>query len=100
MTVKLIWIEHDAHHKPISIREEILHGETGKSLTKGRVSKLIGRMHPELRCAGGVMLVDASEHNYKWYLFGRKLAPNKWLSVYADPVLSDQRADPAIVDNC
>lgn len=86
MRVKLIFIERDVRGKDLSTREEVLHGESAKSLTRNRVARLIARHHPELQHAGGVWLLDASETSYKWYVRTEKLGRNKWLTVYADPL--------------
>jgi hypothetical protein len=86
MRVKLIFIERDFSGKDLSTREEVLYGESAKSLTRSHVARLIARHHPELKHAGGVWLLDASETRHKWYVQTEKLGPNKWLTVYADPL--------------
>jgi hypothetical protein len=86
MRVKLIFVERDVRGNDLHMREEGLQGESAKNLTRNHVAKLIARYHPELRHAGGVWLLDASETRYKWYVGTEKLGPNKWLSVYADPL--------------
>ena len=86
MRVKLIFIERDVRGKDLSTREEVLHGESAKSLTRNHVARLIARHHPELQHAGGVWLLDASETSHKWYVQTQKLGANKWLTVYADPL--------------
>jgi hypothetical protein len=89
MRVKLIFVERDLRGNDLSSREEVLQGESAKSLTRSHVAKLISRHHPELRHAGGVWLLDASETRYKWYVGTEKLGPNKWVTVYADPLGED-----------
>jgi hypothetical protein len=86
MRVKLIFIERDFSGKDLSTREEVLESESAKSLTRNHVARLIARHHPELRHAGGVWLLDASETNHRWYVQTEKLGSNKWLTVYADPL--------------
>jgi hypothetical protein len=86
MRIKLIFIERDFRGKDLSKREEVLQSESAKSLTRNHVARLIARHHPELRSAGGVWLLDGSEANHKWYVQTEKLGPNKWLTVYADPL--------------
>jgi len=86
MRVKLIFIERDVRGKDLSTREEVLHGESAKNLTRNHVARLIARHHPELQHAGGVWLLEVSENSYKWYVRTEKLGPNKWLTVYADPL--------------
>ena len=41
----------------------------------------VARHHPELRVAGKVWLIEASEIPYKWYLRSEQLGPNRWRSV-------------------
>jgi len=86
MRVKLIFIETDFRGKDLSTREEVLHSESTKSLTRNHVARLIARHHPELQHSSGVWLLDALETSYKWYVGTEKLGPNKWLTVYADPL--------------
>ena len=85
MRVKLIFVERDLRGKDLSTREEVLQGESAKSPTRNYVAKLIARYHPELRRAGSMWLLNASETRYKWFVGTEKLGPNKWLSVYANP---------------
>ena len=93
MRVKLIFVERDFGGKDLCTREEVLSGESAKSLTRNYVAKLIARHHPELQHAGGaVWLLDASETSYKWYVGSQKLGSNRWLTVYADPVV-DQTSE-------
>lgn len=86
MRVKLVWIEQDFRGNHLSQREELLEGESSKSLTRNHVARLIARHHPELGFAGRIMLIDASEKPYKWYVKAIKQDANKWMYVYADPM--------------
>jgi hypothetical protein len=86
MQVKLVWIERDFRGKKISEREEILRGESAKSLTRNHVARLIARHHPELQFASRIMLVNASEEGYKWYVKATKTDSGNWIDVYANPV--------------
>lgn len=86
MRVKLVWIERDFRGNHLSQREEILEGESAKSLTRNHVARLIARQHPELGFAGQIMLIDASEAPYKWHVKAIKQDSNKWMYVCADPM--------------
>ena len=86
MRIKPIFIERDFRGNDLNRREEILQGESAKSLTRNHVAKLIALHHPELSHAGGVWLLDASETSYKWYVRTDKLGSNRWVTVYADPL--------------
>jgi len=92
MRVKLVWIERDFHHTELSRREEILRGESAKTPTRNHVARLIARHHPELQFASRVILVDASEEGYRWYVRANQVSSNRWVYVYADP-LEDVPAD-------
>jgi hypothetical protein len=81
-----MFVEKDFRGTELSIREEILSGESTKSLTRNHVARLIARHHPELRHSSGVWLMDSSETTYKWFVHTEQLGPNKWLTVYADPL--------------
>jgi hypothetical protein len=86
MRVKLTYIEKDFRGKELANREEVLQGESAKSLTRNHVARLIARHHPELASAGGMWLLDASETAHKWYIRATRLDTNRWLYVYADPI--------------
>ena len=86
MRVKLTFVERDFRGNDLATREECLQGESAKSLTRNHAAKLIARHHPELRSAGGVWLLDASETNHKWFIGAQKLGPNRWVYAYADPL--------------
>lgn len=86
MQVKLTFIERDFRGNDLTTREEFLKGESAKSLTRNHAAKLIARHHPELKSAGGLWLLDASETSHKWFIGAEKLGPNKWVYVYADPL--------------
>jgi hypothetical protein len=86
MRVKLVWVERDFRGTELSRREEILNGESAKTPTRNQVARLIARHHPELQFAGRVMLLDASEEDYKWHVRANKMGSNCWSYVYADPI--------------
>ena len=86
MRVRLTWVERDFRGSALSSREEILHGESAKSLTRNHVARLITRSHPELLFANGIMLLDASEEGHKWYVRAIQTSSNSWVHVYADPL--------------
>jgi hypothetical protein len=90
--VKLIFIERDRRGNELQVREEFLESDSTKSLTRNHVAKLIARHHPEMQHAGGVMLLDASETPYKWFVDATQLGTNRWLYVYAHP-LNDTNTD-------
>jgi len=98
MRVKLTFVERDVRGNELSLREEVLEGESAKSLTRDHVARLIARHHPELRVAGRLWLIDASETPYKWYIRSVQLGPNRWLYIYADPLLpqaSEHESSPS-----
>jgi len=86
MLVKLFWVERDFRGSELSKREEILHGESTKKTTRNHVARLIARHHPELQFASRVILVDASEQGYKWYVRANQMTSNRWVYVYAEPL--------------
>jgi hypothetical protein len=86
MQVRLVFIERDFRDNDVASREEILCGESTKSLTRNHVAKLIARHHPELGHAGRVWLLDASGTAHKWYVGTERLGSNRWLTAYADPL--------------
>ena len=92
MRVKLIFVARDFRGKDLCTREEVLNGDSEKSLTRNHVAKLIARHHPELEHAGSLWLLDASETSNKWYVGTQRLGSNRWLTVYADP-LAEQPTD-------
>ena len=91
MRVRLIFIETDFRGNNLSQREEIIEGESSKSVTRNHVASLIARHHPELKHAGGVWLLDSSETPHRWYVHTQKVAQNRWLNVYADPVAEQEQ---------
>ena len=95
MQIRLVWIERDFRGKKLSEREEILHGESAKNPTRNHVARLIARHHPELQFADRIMLTNASEEGYKWYVKATKADSGHWVYVYADPV---KDAGPTRVD--
>jgi hypothetical protein len=86
MRVKLVWVERDFRGSELSRREEILRGESTKSPTRNHVARLIARHHPELQFASRVMLGDASEEGYKWYVRANQMSSNRWVYIYAEPL--------------
>lgn len=86
MRVKLVLIERDFRGKELLKREEILCGDSVKNPTRNYVARLIARHHPELRFAGKIFLINASEEGHKWYVKAIQLDPNRWLYAYADPL--------------
>jgi hypothetical protein len=78
MRVKLTYIERDFRGKE---------GESSKSTTRNHVARLILRHHAELQFAGQLFLIDSPEEGHKWYLRSRKVAQNRWIEVFADPLV-------------
>lgn len=86
MRVKLTFIEKDFRGNRLSMREEILQGESQKNLTRGHVARLIQRHHPELSFACKVTLSDAYEDPHRWHVKTFRVETNHWMYVYADPL--------------
>ena len=80
--LRLTWIEVDQHERILSQREEILEGESQRSVTKGNARKLISRTYPDKR----VSMIDASRPPHKWCAVIEMVTPNRWLYIYADPL--------------
>jgi hypothetical protein len=89
LKIKLIWIEKDFRGNEVALSQEILHGESAKTPTRNQVAKLIARLHPELISVTRVSLLNSSETSHKWYVKSNQLGPNRWLTVYADPMPDD-----------
>jgi hypothetical protein len=89
MKVRLVWIETNFRNEELSRREEILESESQKTPTRHYVSRLIARVHPELRTVDRVFLAESFRDDLRWrvgLVGGTQLGPNRWLQVYADPV--------------
>ena len=86
MRVKLVYIDRDFRGSELSRREEILHGESAKSLTRNHVARLIQQHHPDLQHAGGVRLSKSYEADYTWLVKVLESGRNRWTYVYAEPL--------------
>jgi hypothetical protein len=86
MKVRLVWIESNFRGEELNRREEVLDGESEKSPTGNHIARLIARRHPELRSVNRVYLMKSHRPDLRWRVRETKLAPNRWVTVYADPV--------------
>ena len=86
MTVRLTWVERDRRGTELARRDAVLHGESEKNATRKYVGKLIDRHHPELMSVDTVHLNDSYEEGFRWYVKSYEAAPNRWVTVYADPI--------------
>jgi hypothetical protein len=89
MKVRLIWVERDFRGDEVNEREELLKSESAKNPTRNQVAKLIARHHPEFMSVTRVDLLRSLESGFKWYVKSTRLGPNRWLTVYADPLPDD-----------
>lgn len=72
--LRLTWIEVDRHERILSQREEILEGESPRSVTKGNARRLISRTYPGKR----VSMIDAFRPPHKWCAVIEMVTPNRW----------------------
>ena len=87
MKVRLVWIESDRRGTELSRREEILQGESDKAANGESARRLIVHYYPELVPLYAKGLIrNPSRTNWRWLVRMTRLGPNRWLTVYADPV--------------
>ena len=86
MRIRLIWIERDRRGRELRRREEMLEPEASKPGTARDALRLIARHHPEITPTWRGLFKNSDATNFRWMVCNTELDPNRWLTVYADPV--------------
>jgi hypothetical protein len=82
MKLRLTWVEVNRRDEIVTQRDEVIEGESQRTLTKASARRLILQHYPDMR----VLMGDSFRPPHKWSAASWQVRPEKWAYVYADPI--------------